>query len=784
MGIVYKAEDARLGRFVALKFLPEEIVKQPQTLSRFGREAKTASALNHPNICMVFDLGEQEGHAFIVMEFLNGMTLKARIAGKPLDVESVLSLAIDIAEGLNAAHTKGIIHRDIKPANIFVTEHGHAKILDFGLAKMTPALSKIGAAEATLTMEEPLTSPGTAVGTVAYMSPEQVQGKELDIRTDLFSFGAVLYEMCTGTQAFRGQTTGVIFNSILERQPIPPARLNPELPEELERIINKALEKDRQLRYQSAAEMRADLQRLKRDTDSGRTAVAAAERRVKPPVIYGWWLKAGAATILVLLILSAGLWRMQRRSPNESTELKALAVLPFQNLSGDPKQEYLADGITDAIIDRLSGIHGLRVISRTSMMRFKNSHQSVPEIAKQLHVEAVVEGSVRREGTRVRVGAQLIRGATDDHIWSEDYDREMRDILALESDVAQSIAGKVRATVTSGEHTRLAAARNVAPEVYESYLKGQFVQGDGQAGIEKSIAYFEDAIRKDPTFAPAYVGLAEAYGDLGSLFVGGSPAVTRPQVISAARKALELDPQNAEAHAVLAGAHQEQWRWSEAEAEYKRALDLNPNDSAAHLGFADWLLCQGRIEDALASSRRARELDPLGVTGLQEGWILFHARRYEESIRELRSVVAVHPDYATAYFFLGFALIGKGQPEEAITVLEKTASLMDRSPGSLELLATANAKAGHRAVALRLIDELKQRGKTSYVPAGVFINPYLALGDYDQAFVWFERAYQEKSNILQFLRVHPFFDPVRQDPRFVDLLRRVGLAEQVKDEGR
>ena len=782
MGVVYKAEDERLDRFVALKFLPDEIAKEPQTLSRFGREAKTASALNHPNICTIFDLGEQEGHAFIVMEFLDGMTLKARIAGKPLDMESVLSLGIDIAEGLNAAHAKGIIHRDIKPANIFVTGHGHAKILDFGLAKVTPALSRTGAAESTLTMEEPLTNPGTAVGTVAYMSPEQVQGKELDVRTDLFSFGAVLYEMCTGTQAFRGETTGVMFSSILERQPISPVRLNPEVPADLERIINKALEKDRRLRYQSAAEMRTDLQRLKRDTDSTRTAVAAAERGLRLPLRYGSWLKAGAAAILALLILAAGWWRMQRRdTAGENTGLKSLAVLPFENLSGDPNQEYLVDGITDAIIERLSGIHGLRVISRTSIMGFKNSHQSVPEIARQLHVEAIVEGSVTREGNRVRVGAQLIRGATDDHIWSEDYDREMRDILALESDVAQSIAEKVRATVTSEEHTRLAAVRDVAPEVYENYLKGQLVTGSGRPAIEKSIAYFEEAIRRDPTFAPAYVGLAEAYGDLGSLFVGGPPAVTRPREINAIQKALELDPQNAEAHALLAEVYQEQWHWSEAETEYKRALALNPNNPAAYLGFSDWLLCQGRIEEALASSKHARELDPLGVTGLQEGWILFHARRYDESIRQLRSVLAVHPDYATAYFFLGFALIGNGQPEEAIAVLEKTASLMQRSPGSLELLAIAYAKAGHRAEALRLIDELKQRGKTTYVPAGVFINPYLALGDYDQAFVWFERAYREKSNILQFLRVHPFFDPVRQDPRFIDLLRRVGLAEQVKN---
>lgn len=369
----------------------------------------------------------------------------------------------------------------------------------------------------------------------------------------------------------------------------------------------------------------------------------------------------------------------------------------------------------------------------------------------------------------------MIRAATDEFFWSETYDREIGDVLALQSDVAQSIAEKVEVTFTGQERSRLVAARYVSPEVYESYLKGQFGAHNTRAELEESITYFEEAIRKDPTFAPAYVGLASTYENLSLIFVGASPRDMRPKVISAAQKALELDPDLAEAHVLLADVYQKRWQWSDAEAEYKRALELKPNDAAAHLGFASWLLCHGRTQEALAWARRARELDPFGTAGLAIGWILFHARRYDDAIRESRSLLAVHPDSALARWYVGFALIGKGNPEEAIAELQKTASMMHRSPGSLELLATAYGYAGRRREALRLINELKLRREQSYVPAGAFINPYLALRDYNEAFAWFERAYAEQSNILQFLKVHPFFDTVRDDPRFQDLVRRVGL---------
>jgi TolB-like protein/Tfp pilus assembly protein PilF len=455
-----------------------------------------------------------------------------------------------------------------------------------------------------------------------------------------------------------------------------------------------------------------------------------------------------------------------------------LAVLPLKNLSGDPTQEYFSDGMTEAIIGRLSMIRGLRVISRTSVMRYKDTHTSVPEIAKTLGVDAIVEGSVVREGGRIRVHAQLIRGASDEHFWSETYDRELGDALALESEVAQAIAGRVEVSVTGVERTRLIASRQVAPEVYESYLKGLFAAAYSQAAVEKSIAYFEGAIRKDSAFAPAYLGLANAYDALGTSGIGGaSPRDVRHKVISAARKALELDPTLAEAHGLLAVVYQEQWQWGDAEGEFKRALELTPNDAGAHLAFAGWLLCQGRTEEAQAWARRARELDPVGVSGNSVGWILFHSRHYDEAIRELRSALAVRPNDGSIYWFLGFALIANGQADEAIPVLEHAVALTDRSPAVIGVLVRAYAHAGRRTEALRLLDELKQRQQKGYVPTAAFVNAYLGLGDNERAMVWLERAYDEQSTIMQYIKVHPFFDPLRGDPRFADLVRRVGLDQ-------
>jgi TolB-like protein/DNA-binding winged helix-turn-helix (wHTH) protein/Tfp pilus assembly protein PilF len=483
----------------------------------------------------------------------------------------------------------------------------------------------------------------------------------------------------------------------------------------------------------------------------------------------------------VIAILASG-WIAARHVRNTRSSahpgIKSLVVLPLKNLSGDPGQEYLADGMTEALVSRLSSIHDLRVISRTSSMRLKNSNLSVPEIANELQVDVVVEGSVIRDGNRIRVTAQLIRGTTDEHFWSETYDRELPDVLALQSDVAQAIARKVEVTVTGKEEQRLTASHTVLPEAYESYLKGLSLlnYSNTQADIKKSIPYFEEAIRRDPAFAPAYVGLADAHADLEMVVVGGDPHRERPKVASAVRKALELDPNLAEAHVLLAGIAQEQWHWAEAETEYRRALELNPNNSDGYAGLAHWLLCQGRTDEALASAERARELDRLGSKTSDVAWILFQSRHYDEAIRELRSSLAVRPNGAGRLWVLGFTLVINGQANEAIPLLERAAALADRSSGFIDVLGAAYARAGRRSDALRILAELKRRKRHGYVAAASFVIVYLGLGENEQAFAWLEEAYKERSNMLQFVKVHPLFDPLRGDPRFIDLLHRVGLG--------
>ena len=501
------------------------------------------------------------------------------------------------------------------------------------------------------------------------------------------------------------------------------------------------------------------------------------ERAGRSRLLYA--LALGGSVAVVVLVMGYMAITRSRATGAVQPRIRSLAVLPLKNMSGDPGQDYLADGLTEAVIGRLSQIRDLRVVSRTSVMRFKDTKTPVPQIAKALGVDAIVEGSVIRDGDRIRVYAQLIRGATDAHFWSESYDRQLEDVLALESDVAQSIATKVQVSISGDEQKRLAASRPIAPEVYESYLKGAFTfeKSDTKAEMEGSVPYFEDAIRRDPTFAPAYVGLATVYNELGTVLVGGPPAELRPKELSAARKAVELDPGLAEAHVLLADELQRQWHWAEAKDEYQRALELKPNDAEAHAAFAGWLLVQGRTDEAVAWAQRGRELDPLAVSGVGIGWILFQSHRYDEALRELRSVLAARPDNVQGLWFLGFALIADNQPKEAIPALEKVVSMTGRSPGALGVLIRAYAHAGRRQDALRLLAEIQRRRKKGYVPAGALVNAYLGLGDNEQAFAWLEQAYKEQSNILQFLKVHPYFDPLRGDPRFADLVHRVGLDQ-------
>jgi TolB-like protein/Tfp pilus assembly protein PilF len=522
----------------------------------------------------------------------------------------------------------------------------------------------------------------------------------------------------------------------------------------------------------------AELDAWRNERAAAAAPVEMAATQTPQTVKRVWTVIALAALGLVLAGSLAWLWRHRRaeQPTSASSGIRSLVVLPLENLSGNPEQNYLADGMTEALIGRLSMIQGLRVISRTSSMQFKGARGSVPEIARKLNVQAVVEGSVIRSGDRIRITAQLIQGDSDVHLWSGTFDRELRDVLALDSEVAQSIARQIEVAVTGQERSRLVAVRPVSPEVYESYLKGRFaLHKNNQAGFNEAITHFEKAINREATFAPAYAGLAAAYSKLGIVFFGASPFEVRPKVLAAARKALELDPDLVEARVLLADALQKDWQWAEAEAEYKQAIALSPSDAGAHASFSNWFLCQGRTPEALSWARRAQELDPLALHGIEIGWILFHARRYDEAIRELRTVLTIEPESPMALWFLGFALIGAEQFEEAVQVLERAASVAHRSSAVLGVLVHAYAGAGRRAEALRVLDELHRRRKASYVPTAAFLNAYLGLGDTEEAFTWLERAAEERSNMTQFLKVHPFFDPLRGDPRFAAFLRRANL---------
>jgi len=784
MGVVYKAEDIRLGRHVSLKFLPEQFSREPLAVERFQREARAASSLNHPHICTIHDIDEHEGQNFIVMEYLEGQTLKHRILDKPIDLEHLPDLGHQMADALEAAHAKAIIHRDIKPANIFITDRGQVKLLDFGLAKLLPErrgakVSMHTSASLGLTTQDAhLTSGGVALGTVAYMSPEQVRGEELDERTDLFSLGLVLYEMATGERAFTGNTSGIIFSAILNLPPTPPERLNPAISMQLGQIINKSLEKNRELRYQTASDLRSDLQRLKRDTDSARAFLGGLEPS-RPQSIKRHWFQfvlAGVAAVLLLLFgLNVGNFRNRILGISSGTHIQSIAVLPFTNVSNDPKTEYLSDGITESLINSLSQLPNLVVMSRNTVFRYKGQVTEPQKLGRDLHVRAILTGRLIQSGDDLMISVNLEDVETSRQIWGDQYNRKLSNLVSVQQEIAADIYGRLRPKL-EGEEKKILAKRSTDDvEAYQDYLQGLFYWNKWtQSDFKKAADFFTLAVQKDPRFALSYAGLADTYsllGDAGYL----PPSEAWPKAKAAAMQALEIDETLAEAHTSLGLVKEHfDWDWGGAEREFKRAIELNPNLATAHHWYGDFLANMGRSEEGLRETSRAQEMDPLSLLiNTSLGRQFYLARQNEKAVQQLRKVLDIDPKFTPARWMLEEVYAQMGEQKEAVAERERALS------GSPELAASIEEdfkKAGYKGVLQSWLEGLTEISKHDYVSSFSIAEAYIRMGEKGKAFDWLEKAYEQHDSGLVSIAVEPVFDSARSDSQYRDIVRRMRLS--------
>jgi TolB-like protein/Flp pilus assembly protein TadD/predicted Ser/Thr protein kinase len=766
MGVVYRAHDERLDRDVALKVLPPHVLADEATRKRFRKEALALSRLNHPNIETVYDFDSEGGVDFLVMEYLPGVSLDEKLAAGFLPEKETIRLGSQLAEGLAAAHERGVVHRDLKPANLRLTAGGRLKILDFGLAKLLHPVSETAPTDS-------LSETQAGAGTLPYMAPEQLLGDRVDSRADIYALGAVLYEMATGRRPFPETQKSRLIDAILHEAPVAPRAINPHVSPALENIILKCLEKEPENRYQSVNELTVDLRRL---TSTASSATAAASLPT------GWRPSAGAWLAIVLLAgIGAAFWAFRGWQTKQTARvhIKSVAVLPLENLSGDPAQDYFADGMTEELINRLARMEETRVISRTSIMQYKGVHKPLREIARELGIDAVVEGSVARAGDRVRISADLVVAASEQRLWGDSYTRELREVLEMQDEVAEAIARQIRGKLLTRRATPAAGRREIGPGVYEEYLWGRYEWNKRTAeGTSAALEHFRQAIAKDAGYAPAYSGVADCYVTLWLSLGALSREQALPQAREVLQRALLLDPDLPDAHSTLGTIRMyADWDWSGAEAEFKRAIALNPSYATAHHWYGLHLAFRGQTREARQELERARELDPLSpIIQLNLAWVQFVAGDNDALIAASQKELASDSSFWDAHWDLGTAYVQQGELKKGIVELEKAVELSHNSAATLSSLGYALGRADQRPEAEQVLHKLHQRAQHEPVAADEIAMVYIGLGDNNDALLWLEQAYRAHSKGLVLLKADPWYRSLAGEPRYQELLRKIGLS--------
>jgi serine/threonine-protein kinase len=788
MGEVYLAQDTRLKRKIALKLLPIQFTKDIDRLRRFEQEAHTASALNHPNIITIYEFGEIAGVHFMASEFIEGQTLRQRMTSTRMKLPAMLDVAAQTASALAAAHAAGIVHRDIKLENIMLRPDGLVKVLDFGLAKLLESQAPADVSSA-LTATFGNTEAGVVMGTATYMSPEQARGLPVDARSDIFSLGVVLYELVTGRLPFEGATASDVIAAILGREPEPVARYSLEAPPELQRIISKALRKDREERYQVIKDLHLDLKSLREDLEFQ----AKQERVHQPEAIPAAGTahpasstdhgvtrikshKSAALVALLIVVIASGLG-LYRYAGNSQFAIDSIAVLPFDNQNRDPDAEYLADGLTESIINNLTQLPQVRVIPRSSVFRYKSKEADPMKAGKELRVRAVLTGRIMQRGENLTISAELMDVRESKQLWGDRYERKVADLLTVQQDIAKEISGNLRLKLPGVEQSRLAKHYTENPEAYRLYLKGRYFWNKfTPADHQRAAEYFNQAIAKDPAYALAYTGLADTYGaSATNSWIAPSEGYAKGR--AAAKKALEIDEKLAEAHVSLGAIGMfYDLDWATAEREFKRAIELNPNHPETYDVYSYLLTATGRLAEGIEAAKHGLELDPLSlVLNNDTGQAYYMARRYDEAIKQAEKSIEAEPNDPTTNLLLGWVYEQKGMYDEAIADYQKAIGASERTSNILGALGHAYAMSGRRREALKILDELKETSRQKYLSPYDLAILYTGLGEKDQAVGQLSKAYDERAGWLINLKVEPLFDPLRSDPRVAALLRRMGL---------